>query len=239
LLQSAIAATAQHPDMGQTVLTAKRALADALLTRASYARTANRLRYLREGIAVLREVLVTAENSGPTYDRGRLHIELAEALEGVATADNNAQALAEAVTEYQQAADDLRIDAFALEKSDALACAGRGLVRLRDQEPAAAGKAVLLTRALETLEASLRARGGRGRLLDRDTIRLELANLYLERATKVPGPSGSSGCADLSAARAHLTTILNHVGNEVAPIQSKAKQVARRVNTRERELGCA
>jgi len=238
LLQSAIAATAQHAEMGQTILIAKRALADAFLARASYARTNNRQRYLREGIAELREVLVTAESGGPTYDRGRLHSELAQALEAVATADNNPQTLAEAVSAYQQAADDLRVDVFALEKSEALAYAGRALVRLRELEPAAAGKAVLLTRALETLEASLRARGDKGRLLDRDTIRLELANLYLERAAKVPGPSGSSGCADLAAGRAHLTTILTHVGAEGAPLQTKAKQVSRRINARARELGC-
>jgi len=238
LLQSAIAVTAQHPEMGQTILTAKRALADAFLARASYARSANRQRYLREGIAALREVLVTTESGGPTYDRARPHVELAQALEAVATADNNPQTLSEAVSDYQQAADDLRADVFALEKSEAFACAGRALVRLRELEPAAAGKAVLLTRALETLEASLRARGGKGRLLDRDSTRLELANLYLERAAKVPGPSGSSGCADLSAGRTHLTTILTHVGAEVAPLQTKAKQVMRRINARARELGC-
>jgi tetratricopeptide (TPR) repeat protein len=239
VLQSAISESAQNPEMGQTILTAKRALADALFARASYARTSNRVRYLREGISTLREVLVTTESSGPTYDRGRLHLELAEALEAVATAESDPQALTEAVSEYQEAADDLRADVFALEKAEALASAGRALARLRDLEPAAASKAVLLTRAVETLEASLRTRGGRGKLFDRDTIRLELANLYLERATKVPGPSGSSGCTDVANGRAHLTTILSHVGNEVAPIQTKAKQALRKINTQARALGCA
>jgi hypothetical protein len=238
LLQSAIATTAQHPEMGQTILTAKRALADASFARASYARTANKLRYLREGIAVLRDVLVSAEHSGPTYDRGRLHSELAQALEAVATAESDPQTLAEAVSEYQQAADDLRVDVFALEKAEALASAGRALVRLRALDSTAAGKAVLLTRAIETLEASLRARGGKGKLVDRDTIRLELANLYLERATNVPGPSGASGCTDLTAGRTHLTTILRHVEGDVAPIQAKAKPVLRRIDARARSLGC-
>jgi len=239
VLQSAISASAQNPDMGQTILTAKRALADAFLARAGYARADNRMRYLREGIATLRDVLVATESGGPTYDRGCLHVDLAQALEAVATADSDPQALAEAVSEYQQGADNLRVDVFALEKAEALASAGRALVRLRELDPSAAGKAVLLTRALDTFEASLKAQGARGKLLDRDTTRLDLATLYLERATKVPGPSGSSGCNDLVSGRAHLTTILSHVGTEVAPIQRKAKQVLRKIDAQARSIGCA
>jgi hypothetical protein len=215
------------------------ALADAFLARAGYARGDNRVRYLREAIVTLRDVLVSTESGGPTYDRGRLHVDLAEALEAVATAESNPQALAEAVSEYQQGADDLRVDVFALEKAEALASAGRGLVRLREREPGAAGKAVLLTRAIDTFEASLKAQGSRGKLLDRDTTRLDLATLYLERATNVPGPSGTSGCNDLASGRGHLMTILGHVGNEVAPIQRKAKQVLRKIDAQARSFGCA
>ena len=93
--------------------------------------------------------------------------------------------------------------------------------------------------ACESLEVSLKARRAKGRLLDRDTLRLELANLYLERAVKVAGPSGSSGCTNVSAGRAHITTILGHTASEVAAIQVRAKQVGRKIESRARELGCA
>src|SRR5262245_45712536 len=112
------------------------------------------------------------------------------------------------------------------------------MVRLRDLESAAASKAVLLTRALDTLEASLRARGGKGKLLDRDSIRLELASLYLERAAKVPGPTSASGCSDLASGRAHLMTIMGHHGTDVAPIQTKAKQVLRKIDAQAHSFGC-
>jgi tetratricopeptide (TPR) repeat protein len=215
---------------------------DALVARSESAQSNIRRESLRKAIAAYQESLRVPDAEQLLPNSSQVQASLGRALRALfslATDPSRAEILVQAIEASRSAQQGYIRDNQLIERVDTDRELANMLVEyapLADEN----NRVAVLTQAAEALQDALSCLGGKGPVETRDSIRVRLAQIFLQRASATGSAMNKSACEDLSHAQQVLAPVLGRAQGERerAEPYRLAKRVKREIESKSQSIGC-